>query len=252
VRVFPSRDSARTEKQEGRCLRSRCRSRPCTGDRQLCFWGSVYATAQNIFNMTKESGQGSGSSERMRGYDQFIYLLFCVLEIIYVSYIHLCCFIFTNDFILSVLSYYNMIDLSVLILQTCYLCFYLFIFNCSVSLHVYRIYMIYIIHMLYVLLIYIGMDQFKITIYMVNYLLYVIIIMLIYGIKIIRKMPIILTPRTGLNTPAAKRENENYRPVTGPNLPHGIRHWASHDDSLFCMLLFLQQSSHYMTGTGIL
>jgi hypothetical protein len=28
---------------------------------------------------------------------------------------------------------------------------------------------------------------------MVNYLLYVIIIMLIYGIKIIRKMPIILT-----------------------------------------------------------
>jgi hypothetical protein len=53
--------------------------------------------------------------------------------------------------------------------------------------------MIYIIHMLYVLLIHIGMDQFKITISMVNYLLYVIIIMLIYGIKIIRKMPIILT-----------------------------------------------------------
>ena len=47
--------------------------------------------------------------------------------------------------------------------------------------------------MLYVLLIHIGMDQFKITISMVNYLLYVIIIMLIYGIKIIRKMPIILT-----------------------------------------------------------
>jgi hypothetical protein len=42
-------------------------------------------------------------------------------------------------------------------------------------------------------LIHIGMDQFKITISMVNYLLYVIIIMLIYGIKIIRKMPIILT-----------------------------------------------------------
>jgi hypothetical protein len=98
-----------------------------------------------------------------------------------------------NDFILFVLSYYNMIDLSVLILQTCYLCFYLFIFNCSVSLHVYRIYMIYIIHMLYVLLIHIGMDQFKITISMVNYLLYVIIIILIYGIKIIRKMSIILT-----------------------------------------------------------
>jgi hypothetical protein len=146
--------------------------------------------------MTKEAGQGSGSSERMGGYDQFIYLLFCVLEIIYDSYIHLCYFICTNDFILSVLSYYNMIDLSVLILQSCCLCFYLFILNCSVSLHVYRIYMIYIIHMLYVLLIHIGMDQFKITISMVNYLLYVIIIMLIYGIKIIRKMPIFLTITT--------------------------------------------------------
>jgi hypothetical protein len=87
------------------------------------------------------------------------------------------------------MSYYNMIDLSVLILQSYCLCLYLFIFYCSVSLHVYRIYMIYIIHMLYVLLIHSGMDQFKITISMVNYLLYVIIIMLIYRIKIIRKMP---------------------------------------------------------------
>jgi hypothetical protein len=49
------------------------------------------------------------------------------------------------------------------------------------------------IHMLYVLLIHTGMDQFEIAISMVNYLLYVIIIMLIYGIKIIRKMPIIPT-----------------------------------------------------------
>jgi hypothetical protein len=166
------------------------------GGSAIRFLGSVYATAQNIFNMTKEAGQGSGSSERIGGYDQFIYLLFCVLEIIYVSYFHLCCFIVTNDFILSVLSYYNMIDLSVLIFQSCYLCFYLFTFICSVSIHVYRIYMIYIIHMLYVLLIHTGMDQFEITISMVNYLLYVIIIMLIYGIKIIRKMPIILTVTT--------------------------------------------------------
>jgi hypothetical protein len=86
-----------------------------------------------------------------------------------------------------------MIDLSILILQSCYLCFNLFTFICSVSIHVYRIYLIYIIHMLYVLLIHTGMDQFEITISMVNYLLYVIIIMLIYGIKIMRKMPIILT-----------------------------------------------------------
>jgi hypothetical protein len=163
------------------------------GGSAIRFLGSVYATAQNISNMTKAAGQGSGSSERMGGYDQFIYLLFCVLEIIHVSYIHLCCFICRNDFILSVLSYYNMIDLSVLILQSCCLCFHLFIFNCSVSLHVYRIYIIYIIHMLYVLMIHIVMDIFDV---MINYLLYVIIIILIYGIKMIRKMSISITNST--------------------------------------------------------
>jgi hypothetical protein len=51
-------------------------------------------------------------------------------------------------------------------------------------------------------LIHIGMDQFEITISMVNYLLYIIIIMLIHGIKIIQKMTIILTvtvtPQEGL------------------------------------------------------
>jgi hypothetical protein len=49
------------------------------------------------------------------------------------------------------------------------------------------------VHMLCVLMIHIFMDIFEITISMVNYLLYVIIIMLIYGIKMVRKMPIILT-----------------------------------------------------------
>jgi hypothetical protein len=89
------------------------------------FLRSVYATAQNI----REAGQGSGLSERMRGYDQFISLLFCVLQIIYVSYIHLCCFICTHEFISSALSYYNMLHLLVLILQSCYLCCYLLIFQ---------------------------------------------------------------------------------------------------------------------------
>jgi hypothetical protein len=126
----------------------------------------------------------------MGGYDQFISLLFYVLQIIYVSYIHLCCFICSNDFILYVLSYYNMLYLSVLILQSYCLYCYLFIFNCSVSLYAYRIYMI---HMLCVLMIHMVMDIFEITISMVNYLLYVIIIILIYGIKMIWKMPIILT-----------------------------------------------------------
>jgi hypothetical protein len=47
--------------------------------------------------------------------------------------------------------------------------------------------------MLCVLMIHIVMDIFEITFSMFDYLLYVIIIMLIYGIKIIRKMPIYLT-----------------------------------------------------------
>ena len=36
-----SRNSARTEEREGKCLRSPCRSRPCTRDRQLGFWGAT-------------------------------------------------------------------------------------------------------------------------------------------------------------------------------------------------------------------
>jgi hypothetical protein len=154
--------------------------------------------------MTREVGQGSGSSERMRGYDRFISLLFYVLQIIYVSYVHVYCFVCNHEFISYVLSYYimtcpmsvhanNMLYLFVLILQACCLCCYLFIFNCSVSLYAYYIYMIYMIHMFYVLLIHIVMDIFDITISMINYLLYVIIIMLIYGIKMIWKMPIFLT-----------------------------------------------------------
>jgi hypothetical protein len=50
------------------------------GGSTIRFLGSVYATGQNIFfflrDMTREAGQGSGSSERMGGYDQFISLLF--------------------------------------------------------------------------------------------------------------------------------------------------------------------------------
>jgi hypothetical protein len=145
--------------------------------------------------MTREAGQGSGSSERMGGYDQFISLLFYVLQITYVSYIHLCCFISSHVFISYVLPFYNMLYLFVLVLPSYCLYCYLHIFSCSIIIHepcLYTYY-IYMIHMLYVLLIHTGMDQFEIAISMVNYLLYVIIIMLIYGIKIIRKMPIIPT-----------------------------------------------------------
>jgi hypothetical protein len=52
VRVFPSRDSARTEKREGRCLRSPCRSRPCTRDRQLGFWGASTRLPKVFFLLT--------------------------------------------------------------------------------------------------------------------------------------------------------------------------------------------------------
>jgi hypothetical protein len=148
--------------------------------------------------MTREAGQESGSSERMGWYDQFFSLLFCVLQIIYASYIHICCFICSHEFISSVLSYYNMLYLFVLILQSCCLCCYLFIFSCSIIIHVPCLYAyyIYMIHMLYVLMIHIVMDIFEITISMINYLLHVIIIMLIYGIKMIWKMPIFLTGST--------------------------------------------------------
>jgi hypothetical protein len=109
----------------------------------------------------------------MGGYDQFMSLLFCVLQIIYVSYIHLCCFICSHKFISSVLSYY------------------LFIFSCSIIILVACLYAyyIYMIHMLYVLMIHIVMDIFDIMISMINHLLYVITIMLIYEIKMIWKMP---------------------------------------------------------------
>jgi hypothetical protein len=49
------------------------------------------------------------------------------------------------------------------------------------------------IHMFYVLMIHIIMDMFGIAISMIKHILYVIIIMLIYGIKITWKMPICLT-----------------------------------------------------------
>jgi hypothetical protein len=121
----------------------------------------------------------------MGGYDQFSSLQFYILHIIYV----VCS---------SALSYYNMLYLSVLILQSSCLYCYLFISSCFAIIHepwlyTYFIYMIYMLHMLCVLMIHIVMDNFEITFSMFDYLLYVIIIMLIYGIKMVRKMPIFLT-----------------------------------------------------------
>jgi hypothetical protein len=144
--------------------------------------------------MTREVGQGSGSSERMGGYDQFSSLQFYILHIIYI----VCSF---------VLSYYNMLYLSVLILQSSCLYCYLFISSCFAIIHepclyTYFIYMIYVFHMLCVLMIHIVMDIFEITFFMFNYLLYVIIVMLIYEIKMIQKMPIFLTVGRGRSEPS--------------------------------------------------
>jgi hypothetical protein len=101
----------------------------------------------------------------------------------------------------------NMLYLFVLILQSCCLCCYLFIFNCSVSLYAYYIHMI---HMFYVLMIHIVMDIFDIMISMINHVLYVIIIMLIYGTKIIWKMPIFLTLGASRNNLFYRRVTENH------------------------------------------
>jgi hypothetical protein len=154
--------------------------------------------------MTREVGQGSGSSERMGGYDQFISLLFYVFQIIYV--VHLYSFIYSHEIIQFVMSNHfmtclmsvhasNILYLFVLILQSYCLCCYLFIFSCFVMIHVPCLYAyyIYMIHIFYVPMFHIVMDIFDIMIFMINYTLYVIIVMLIYGIKIIWKMPIFLT-----------------------------------------------------------
>jgi hypothetical protein len=60
------------------------------------------------------------------------------------------------------------------------------------------------IHMLYVLMIHIVMDIFEITIFMIKHILYVIIIMLIYGIKMVWKMPIFLTDELPIRGRGAK------------------------------------------------
>jgi hypothetical protein len=54
-------------------------------------------------------------------------------------------------------------------------------------------YYIYMIHTFYILMFHIVMDIFDIMMSMINHILYVITIMLIYGIKMILKMPIFLT-----------------------------------------------------------
>jgi hypothetical protein len=87
------------------------------GNQQLGFWGASTRLPNILtskllllgifisYDMTREFGQGSGSLERMGGYDRFLSLPSYVLQIIYV---HLYCFICSHEFIPSVLSYHIM------------------------------------------------------------------------------------------------------------------------------------------------
>jgi hypothetical protein len=70
------------------------------GGSTIRFLGSVYATAQIIFNMTKEAGQESGSSERMGGYDQLFTYCF-VFWRLYMFHI----FIYVVSYLRMILSY---------------------------------------------------------------------------------------------------------------------------------------------------
>jgi hypothetical protein len=98
------------------------------GESAIWFLGSVFTTARTSvvvfltgkhllllfpgvlisYGMTRDVGQGSGSLERMGGYARFISLPFYVLQIIYVSYVQLYCFVCNHIFIPYVMSYHIM------------------------------------------------------------------------------------------------------------------------------------------------
>jgi hypothetical protein len=102
------------------------------------FLGSVYATAQVVavrhllprvlhllpfiisYDMTKEVGQGSGSSERMRGYDWFIYLLFYVFQIMLVSVVYPCCFKRCYESVLFVQLYHVCFCYKIYAMSACF------------------------------------------------------------------------------------------------------------------------------------
>ena len=238
---------------------------PCTGRTAIRFLGSVYATAQStaavrlpqagsggfllpggkiVFILyIMEVGQGSGSSERMGGYDPFIFLLcfvflfirtccssvFILLRILswlcficstmsflFLSYIcfwykiyvvslvklkrFICCCLYVSLVIQSRRLIYCFSYVSVVLFHrlTCSLLFIAILRYMSCLVIIFHILCFYIFnnHMFYMFMdhmFYIPMNMFNIMISMINYIIYVIIIMLIYGIKMIWKLPIILT-----------------------------------------------------------
>jgi hypothetical protein len=165
-----------------------------------------------LYDMTKEVGPGSGSSERMGGYDRFISLLFYAFLIMFVSVIYPCCFKHCYEFVSYIQSYrfslylvfvstirYMPCLLVSLIQSSCFVrcCLYVSVvlsrrFTCclmfiavmrymsclAVMLHVscFHVFNNHMLHMIIDHMFHIVMDMFEIMILMVNNLLYVIII----------------------------------------------------------------------------
>ena len=165
------------------------------------------------------SREVAGTSElRMGGYDRFIFSLFYVLHVSvvlqFVSYVQSCHII---RYLMSVPARY-MLYICVSCLQSCcfvcsfmlvtdmkYIPFQVFIFIVIHDLHEFQ--------MIYDSACSFTMDIINIIISMINNSLYVIIMLLIYGIKMTWKLPIILTPARR-RRPGAHGPHAAARPTT--------------------------------------
>ena len=153
----------------------------------------------------------AGTSEsRMGGYDRFISFLFYVLHVSavhqFVSYVQPCYFI---KYLMSVPAR-NMLCVCVFFLQPCCsVCTFMLVTDMRcISCHLFlsviihesssHAFHLYMFHMIYDLACIFTMDIIDIMITMINNSLYVIIMMLIYGIKMTWKLPIILTVSVNL------------------------------------------------------
>jgi hypothetical protein len=168
------------------------------------------------YDMTLETGQGSRSSERLGGYELFIFSLFYTFQNLYVSVVPACCFVCCHEYVSYILIYcFISFLLSVFVIRympclhvsmvqlRCFTCccssvsvVLICCFTCSpVLIHVPFIYdhVLYMLHMFLVYMFIAVMNMIDIMISFINHFLYVIIIMLIYGIKITQKLPNILT-----------------------------------------------------------
>jgi hypothetical protein len=57
------------------------------------------------YDMTLETGQGSRSSERLGGYELFIFSLFYTFQNLYVSVVPACCFVCCHEYVSYILIY---------------------------------------------------------------------------------------------------------------------------------------------------